>query len=183
MIYNFPTVTAGIDLDSDVLSALSTHPNIVGTKLSCGNVGKIQRVVTQASGDNFATFAGKSDVFLHTLLSGGSGAIGALVNVVPKAHAKLYKLFIEYQRTKNASLLQEAFALQSKLSLADWAVSKIGGIGGIKAIIAKEFKYGNSAATVRGPLMEVNLDLVVQNETGSKWWKAVQDVLEIERSL
>ena len=37
MIYNFPTVTAGIDLDSDVIGALAAHPNIVGTKLSCGN--------------------------------------------------------------------------------------------------------------------------------------------------
>ncbi|KAE9395057.1 aldolase [Gymnopus androsaceus JB14] len=181
MIYNFPVVTAGIDLDSDVLSALAAHPNIVGTKLSCGNVGKIQRVVTQAAGDDFATFAGKSDVFLHTLLSGGSGTIGALVNLVPKAHARVYKLFVEYQNTKNAALLQEAFSLQEKLSAADWAVSKIGGIGGIKAIIAKEFGYGTGL--VRGPLREVNLGVVVQSETGNKWWKAVEKVLEIERSL
>ena len=37
MVYNFPTVTAGIDLDSDIILTLSDHPNIVGTKLSCGN--------------------------------------------------------------------------------------------------------------------------------------------------
>lgn len=181
MIYNFPTVTAGIDIDSDIISALAAHPNIIGIKASCGNLGKIQRVITQTSEQGFATFAGKSDVFLHTLLSGGAGVIGALVNVAPKAHAKLYKLFLEYRKTKNAEYLELAFSLQSKISLADWAVSKIGGIGGIKAIISKEFGYGTGA--VRGPLREVNLDVVVQGETGSIWWKAVEDILQIERSL
>ncbi|KAE9385921.1 hypothetical protein BT96DRAFT_1006605 [Gymnopus androsaceus JB14] len=67
------------------------------------------------------------------------------------------------------------------LLVNNWAVSKIGGIGGIKAIIAKEFGYGTGL--VRGPLREVNLGVVVQSETGSKWWKAVEEVLEIERSL
>lgn len=40
MIYNFPVVTAGIDLDSDVINTLAQHPNIVGTKLSCGQIGR-----------------------------------------------------------------------------------------------------------------------------------------------
>ncbi|KIK62625.1 hypothetical protein GYMLUDRAFT_42077, partial [Collybiopsis luxurians FD-317 M1] len=62
---NFPTVTAGIDLDSDVVFALATHPNIVSTRLSCGNIGKTQRVSAEFGYQSiFATFAGKSDVFL-----------------------------------------------------------------------------------------------------------------------
>ncbi|KAF9059550.1 dihydrodipicolinate synthetase [Rhodocollybia butyracea] len=182
MIYNFPTVTAGIDLDSDILSALATHPNIVGTKLSCGNVGKIQRLSSAFdSKSEFATFAGKSDVFLHTLLSGGAGTIGALVNVAPKIHTKVYKLFLEYQETKDASVLKEAFDLQAKISAADWAVSKIGGVGGVKAIVAKEFGYGGG--TVRNPLKEANLGVIVQSDLGGKWWSAVEEVINIEKSL
>ncbi|KIK62623.1 hypothetical protein GYMLUDRAFT_164440 [Collybiopsis luxurians FD-317 M1] len=187
MIYNFPVVTAGIDLDSDVVSALATHPNIVGTKLSCGNIGKIQRLSAEYDyRTTFATFAGKSDVFLHTLLSGGAGVIGALVNVAPKVHSKIYQLFLEYQQdpAKNADKLAEAFVLQKQVSAADWAVSKIGGVGGVKAIVAREFGYGDG--TVRGPLLSVSLDKLVASDINTKegkWWKAVQDVIKIEKSL
>ncbi|KAJ3856130.1 aldolase [Lentinula lateritia] len=182
MIYNFPTVTAGLDLDSDLISSLAAHPNIVGTKLSCGNVGKIQRLSSSFDyRSSFATFAGKSDVFLHTLLSGGAGTIAALVNLVPKIHAKVFKLFLEYQKTKDAKVLEEAFTLQSKLSAADWAVSKIGGVGGVKVIVAQEFGYGNG--TVRGPLKEASLSVLVQSEQGAKWWKAVEEVIKIEKLL
>ncbi|KAF5392265.1 hypothetical protein D9757_001571 [Collybiopsis confluens] len=187
MIYNFPVVTAGIDLDSDVVSALAPHPNIVGTKLSCGNIGKILRLSAEYDyRSEFATFAGKSDVFLHTLLSGGAGVIGALVNVVPKVHSKVYQLFLEYQKdpVRNAGKLNEAFDLQKEISAADWAVSKIGGVGGVKSIVAREFAYGND--TVRGPLLSVSLNSLVESNVNTKegkWWKAVQKVIEIEKSL
>ncbi|KAJ3712195.1 hypothetical protein C8R42DRAFT_322481 [Lentinula raphanica] len=170
MIYNNPTVTAGIDLDSDLISSLATHPNIVGTKLSSFDY--------QTS---FATNGRKSDVHLHTLLSGGAGTIPALVNIVPKVHTKIYKIFLEYQKTKDARLLGEAFAIQEKLSIADWAMMKIGALGGVKAIVSQEFGYGNGE--VRVPLREVNLGVVVQSEQGAKWWKAVEEVLKIEKSL
>ena len=88
MIYNFPTVTAGLDLDSDTITTLAAHPNIVGTKLSCGNIGKLQRLTSALSPEGFATFPGKSDVFLQGLISGSAGVIGALPNVAPKAHGR-----------------------------------------------------------------------------------------------
>ena len=46
--------------------------------------------------------------------------------------------------------------LQEKFSQADWIVSQIGGIGGLKALITTFFGYGNPA--VRGPLKPVDLD-------------------------
>lgn len=36
MLYNFPLVANGINLDSDTMIELSKHRNIVGTKLTCG---------------------------------------------------------------------------------------------------------------------------------------------------
>ena len=143
MIYNFPVVTAGLDLDSDTITTLAAHPNIVGTKLSCGNVGKLQRLTSSLSPENFATFPGKSDVFLQGLVSGSAGVIGALPNVAPKAHVLLLKLFKEGK-------LEEAAKLQALLSHADWQLSKIGSISGIKAIVTKHFGYGQPH--VRGPL-------------------------------
>lgn len=143
MIYNFPVVTAGQDLDSDLIATLGAHPNIVGTKLSCGNIGKLQRLTSSLSPTKFATFPGKSDVFLQGLYSGSAGVIGALPNVAPKAHVHLLKL---YQEGK----YPDAAKLQALLSHADWQLGKVGSIAGIKAVVSKHFGYGQRY--VRGPL-------------------------------
>lgn len=143
MIYNFPVVTAGIDLDSDLIITLSKHPNIVGTKLSCGNIGKLQRIVSSVSPSEFATFPGKADVFLQGLISGSAGLIGALPNVVPRLHLQLLQLYKDGK-------LDEAVKLQSLLGQSDWELGKLGSIAGIKAIVTKHFGYGQPH--VRGPL-------------------------------
>ena len=77
---------------------------------------------------------------------GAAGAIGASVNILPKVHAKIHKLWLEGPK-------DEAFRLQALLAHGDWMVKRIGGIGGLKAIIAREFGYGSGR--VRGPLIPV----------------------------
>ncbi|EJD06816.1 dihydrodipicolinate synthetase [Fomitiporia mediterranea MF3/22] len=151
MIYNFPVVTAGIDLDSDTLTTLAAHPNIVGTKLSCGNVGKLTRLTSTFPASEFAVFPGTSDVFVPSLLVGGAGVIGASVNILPKVHAEVYRLWKEGKT-------DEALKLQYLLAHGDWAVKRIGGIAGLKAIIVKEFGYGSGR--VRGPLVPVSAEKV-----------------------
>ncbi|KAL1691094.1 hypothetical protein GGG16DRAFT_113428 [Schizophyllum commune] len=170
MIYNFPTVTAGIDLDSDVIGALAAHPNIVGTKLSCGSIGKLHRLASSFPASEFATFAGKSEFFVQGLLSGGAGGITALVNVIPKVHGKAFALWKEGK-------LEEALALQAKMGHADWAVSKLGGIGGVKAVVTQAFGYG--APNVRSPLKSVNPASLQEN----KYFKTLQEMIELEKSL
>ncbi|KAG6849729.1 hypothetical protein H0H93_005932 [Arthromyces matolae] len=170
MIYNFPVVTAGQDLDSDIIAALAQHPNIVGTKLSCGNIGKLHRLTTKFPSSKFAVFAGRSDVLTQGLLSGSAGAIAALVNVLPKLHTKLFKL---YQEGKVA----EAMDLQGKFAHADWAIGRIGGIGGVKAIIAKNFGYGSTI--VRGPLKAVDVERLHE----SKYYQVIEEFIALENAL
>ncbi|THG95093.1 hypothetical protein EW145_g8022 [Phellinidium pouzarii] len=151
MIYNFPVVTAGIDLDSDTIATLAKHPNIVGTKLSCGNVGKLHRLTSTLPASEFAVFPGTSEVFVPSLLVGGAGVIGASVNLLPKVHSRLYQLWKEGNT-------EEALKIQALLVHGDWIVKQIGGIGGLKAIITKEFGYGSGR--VRGPLVPVTQEKV-----------------------
>jgi dihydrodipicolinate synthase/N-acetylneuraminate lyase len=146
MVYNFPTVTAGIDLDSDIILTLSEHPNIVGTKLSCGNVGKLHRITSVKPPSEFCTLAGVSEVLLQGLLSGSAGAIAALPNLVPKLHMKMYALY-------QAGKIDEAMKIQAQLGQGDWATRKAGGVGAMKALISKHFGYGEKH--VRRPLMSV----------------------------
>ncbi|KAJ7104295.1 hypothetical protein B0H15DRAFT_1016665 [Mycena belliarum] len=170
MIYNFPVVTAGIDLDSDTIAALAQHPNIVGTKLSCGQIGKLQRLTSTFPSTEFAVFAGRSDFFFTSLLCGSAGVIGALVNVLPKLHGKLLKLH-QVGETK------EAMELQTKLGHADWAMQKLGGISGVKAVVSKNFGYG--APNVRGPLKPLAVDSLV----GNKYASTVEELIALEKSL
>jgi dihydrodipicolinate synthase/N-acetylneuraminate lyase len=171
MIYNFPTVTAGLDLDSSIIAQLAQHPNIVGTKLSCGNIGKLHRLTTtpHITPSTFAVFPGRSDVFLQGLLSGSSGAICALPNLFPCVHVKLWKLWKEGK-------MDEAMKIQGLLAHGDWAMSKIGGVSGVKGAISQWFGYGTP--TVRSPLTPADPAKLKSEEAGP-----LEKLLEMERAL
>lgn len=136
LIYNFPGVTSEIDISSDsVVRLVKKHPGkIVGVKLTCGNVGKLQRIASALPGDAFSPFAGKSAFFLPALVAGSNGVIAALANVAPKTHVRLLQLYQDGN-------LKAAIELQSKLH-ADWALSKVG-VAGVKAVVSHFFSYGS----------------------------------------
>jgi len=169
MIYNFPRVTAGIDLDSSIITELAAHPNIVGVKLSCGNIGKLHRITTATKPSEFSVFAGRSDLLAQGLISGSAGGIMALVNVAPKIHTRLFKFWKEGK-------LEEAMKLQALLGHGDWAVGRIGGIAGVKSVVNKEFGYGNGR--VRGPLAPVDTQSL-----GGEGYKTVDKLVALERTL
>lgn len=115
--FQFPGVTSGIDLDSDQLSALSSHPNIVATKLTCGNVGKLTRLTSKFEPQYFGVYGGSSDYLLPTLHAGGNGCVTGLGNCFPKSTAKIYDYWA-------AGRLDEAKELQNLVANAEWACKK-----------------------------------------------------------
>ncbi|KAI0368029.1 dihydrodipicolinate synthetase [Pilatotrama ljubarskyi] len=169
MIYNFPIVTAGLNLDSDIIGELGTHPNIVGTKLSCADVGKLHRLTSTLPPTKFATFPGSSAVYLQGLVSGSAGVISALTNVVPKVHVEVHKLW-------KAGKLQEAEKLQALLGHGEWELQKLGSISGIKAVVTKHFGYGNT--NVRGPLTPQNLEVA-----GAAATAKLEELIALEKAL
>ncbi|RFU32345.1 hypothetical protein B7463_g3959, partial [Scytalidium lignicola] len=144
LLYNFPAVTSGIDLDSDTIVSLAlANPKIVGCKLTCGNTGKLHRISHDPLLDaSFATFAGKSDFFLHGLVAGSNGVIAAAANLVPKVHVQLLKLYDEGK-------LKEAQEVQTLLSAADWVLVQLG-VAGLKAALERYYGYGGGRS--RRPL-------------------------------
>ena len=169
LVYNFPTVTAGLDLDSDIILELSNHPNIVGTKLSCGNIGKLHRLTSAKPPSQFATLAGVSEVLLQGLLSGSAGAIAALPNIVPKLHIKLYQLY-------QAGNIKQAMELQALLGQGDYATKKIGGIGGIKALVTNHWGYGKSF--VRAPLQPATAQ-----QLSGPYFDKLEELIAMEKAL
>lgn len=168
LIYNFPGVTSGIDISSDsVIRLAKKHPGkIVGVKLTCGNVGKLQRIASALPKDGFSPFAGKSDFFLPALVAGSNGVIAALANVAPKTHVRLLQLYQDGD-------LKAAIELQSKLSHADWALSKVG-VAGVKAVVSHFFSYGSGRG--RRPLGQTTVSALSDDIVGP-----IKEVIELEK--
>jgi 4-hydroxy-2-oxoglutarate aldolase len=124
VIYNFPGVCNGIDLDSAFITAMAQkHSNIVGVKLTCGSVAKITRLAAVFPKDKFAVFGGQSDFLIGGLSSGSSGCIAAFANVFPRTISRIYNLFQEGKT-------DEALRLHQKAALAEQAIKA--GIGATK---------------------------------------------------
>ncbi|KAI1033853.1 hypothetical protein LB503_011102 [Fusarium chuoi] len=169
VIYNFPNVASGIDIDSDLIIQLARElPNISGVKLTCGNLGKLQRVTAAIPADKFSAFAGKADFMLPGLVCGSAGVIAALANVVPGVH-------VELLRANLAGDLERAVSIQKDLSNADAALLKFG-ISGVKTSCRKWFGYGDGQ--VRRPLPTVNLSSMNGDAVQS-----IERLIELEKSL
>lgn len=94
IIYNFPAVCNGLDLDSDTMTALAhKNANIVGVKLTCGSVAKITRLAATFTPQRFAIFGGQSDFLIGGLASGSAGCIAAFGNIFPKTLVKIFDLW------------------------------------------------------------------------------------------
>jgi L-threo-3-deoxy-hexylosonate aldolase len=173
IIYNYPGAVSGIDLDSDTLIELSQHPNIVGTKFTCGNTGKLTRVALatnaktpKSEGSGYMAFGGMCDFTVQTLVSGGSGIIAGGANVLPKLCAKVWDLYAEGKE-------DEAAALQKVLSRGDWPLTKAA-IAGTKYAIQHYYGYGGFP---RPPLKRLTDAQVTAIEEGTK------EAFKVESSL
>jgi 4-hydroxy-2-oxoglutarate aldolase len=173
LLYNYPGVAAGIDLDSDMIVDLGQHPNIVGCKLTCGNTGKLNRIAsgTRAAtpddpGSGFMCLGGSADFTLQALIGGGSGAVCGLANITPKACVRLFDL---YRRGE----IEEARKLQAAVARGDWIVLQ-SGIMGTKSLLKHFFGYGGFA---RKPLPRPSLqETMMYNER-------LQELINIEMRL
>jgi L-threo-3-deoxy-hexylosonate aldolase len=173
VLYNYPGAVAGIDMDSDLLIRLAKHPNIVGTKFTCGSTGKLTRVAlatdakTPASeGSGYMAFGGICDFTVQTLASGGSGIIAGGANVFPKVCVRVWNLYAEGK-------VDEAIALQKVLSRGDWFLTKAA-IAGTKQAIQSYYGYGGYP---RRPLKRIDKARIAAIAEG------IKDVMDIEQSL
>ncbi|KAK5013366.1 hypothetical protein LTR39_003684, partial [Cryomyces antarcticus] len=173
LIYNYPGAVSGLDLSSDDIIALAQHPNIIGCKLTCGNTGKLNRIAaaTHAAtvhdrGSGFMCLGGSADFMLQTLVGAGSGTIGGLGNVAPRACVELLRLY-------KAGKLAEALELQAVVARGDWAVIQ-GGIVGTKSALQSYCGYGGFA---RKPLPRPG-----KAET-ARWKGDFEEIMEVEGTL
>lgn len=166
ILYNYPGAAGGIDLDSDlIISIAKAHPNVIGCKLTCGNVGKLTRICSVVSDPSFTqlfprshpeaapqflVLGGFTDFIVPSAFANGHGAITGLANVAPYATKKLFditerlKADLESPSPKaDATLLAKAIRLQGIIAQADRTLA-VGGINGTKSILERLWGYGGN---------------------------------------
>lgn len=180
LIYNFPAICNGLDLDSDLITALAQeHPNIVGVKLTCASVGKITRLAATFSQSRFAVFCGHTDYLIGGLAAGSVGAIAGPPQIFPKTMVKMYELW-------KAGKHNEAMALQQIVAYAESATKA--GLGTTKYAVSQ---YSAVAAGIESGDKEILASMLKprhpyegpSDEVKAKIEKAMEKLVEIEARL
>ncbi|KAJ5724996.1 uncharacterized protein N7483_006353 [Penicillium malachiteum] len=166
IIYNFPAVSGGIDMDSDlIVDIIRSSPNICGVKLTCGNVGKLTRIMGQVSTADFQkryprsctspfrAINGFIDFLLPSISVGSSGAISGLPNIAPKSCVRLWDL------SQSSTTAKEAAELQHMIALADGVALKIG-IAGMKLLLHRKYGYSEKPRLPLLPMEETAADVL-----------------------
>ncbi|CAG8980567.1 hypothetical protein HYALB_00002565 [Hymenoscyphus albidus] len=174
IIYNYPGAVSGMDLSSDVIIQLAAHQNIVGVKLTCGNTGKLNRIVAATKSAKpssyntppFLVLGGSADFTLQSIVGGGHGILAGLANIAPKSCIELIRLF-------KAGKVAEAQQMQEIVARGDWAAIQ-GGIVSTKAGMQSWLGYGGYG---RSPLPRPTQD------ESSKWKEGFRELVELEKSL
>lgn len=188
ILYNYPGAVAGIDMDSDLIIRISQHPNVVGTKFTCANTGKLTRVAralnaitppspfepasktasTSKPYENhpYVAFGGMADFTLQTLISGGSAIIAGGANVLPRTCVQIFNLW-------SSGRIAEAVELQKLLSAGDWVLSKTT-IPGTKSAIQSYYGYGGYPRRPLRRLSEAEVKSVADG---------IKEAMEVELKL
>ena len=123
LLYNNPSVAAGVTIKIDLLRRLADHDRIVGIKDSSKETWKEN--LTAAS-PRFFVLAGSAGYFLDLLRGGGTGGVLSLANVFPEECARLYRTCVEGNS-------EEATRLNTTLVELNTRVSGSFGVAGVKA--------------------------------------------------
>jgi dihydrodipicolinate synthase/N-acetylneuraminate lyase len=114
VIYNFPGICNGVDLDSNTIAELAQQNpgKIVGVKLTCGSVAKITRLAAELPSESFSAYAGQADFLVGGLAVGSAGCVSAFSNIFPKTISKIYDLY-------TSGKTREALDMHRKAALAE----------------------------------------------------------------
>ncbi|KAH7303899.1 dihydrodipicolinate synthase [Stachybotrys elegans] len=134
LIYNYPGVTNGVVINPDTYAILAAHPNIVGCKMSHGNVSHHLQVSLHPDIDasQFRVYSGFGQQLGPIVLFNAAGAIDGLGAIFPKTVSHLHKLVSE--RPAREETLEQARKLQWLVSSAEEYIGKTGVLGIREAI-------------------------------------------------
>ncbi|KAH6655929.1 hypothetical protein BKA67DRAFT_534835 [Truncatella angustata] len=178
LIYHYPGVSNNVKVIPSTFATLAKHPNIVGCKLSHGDISVHAQIASHPSIDHskFATFTGLGQQLLPVITVGGVGAIDGCAGFFPKSVVKLYNLSIKNSLSDEE--LKERRALQWKISTVEEIVIKFGTVG-IKEAISRLRGFGDADGT-RLPLEG---GIPGGDAEWAKWQESIDVVQKVEDSI
>ncbi|OAK94909.1 aldolase [Phaeosphaeriaceae sp. SRC1lsM3a] len=176
VIYNFPGICNGVDLDSNTIAALakSNPGKIVGVKLTCGSVAKITRLAAELSSNSFSTYAGQADFLVGGLAVGSAGCVSAFSNIFPKTISKIYELYTRGQG-------QEALELHRKAALAETPIKS--GIASTKYAVSQYSAVAAGIQDTEAKLMPRRPYLPVNDAVKANMKARMNDLAAIEKGF
>lgn len=114
LLYNHPE-GMGFNLSPDVITELSTHPNIVGVKESSGNIEQVNELCNRTSDSAFDVMIGWDSLLLPAMSVGATGIVCTCSNVIPKDIKKLWELAKEDEYSEALDLHQKVTSFETEL--------------------------------------------------------------------
>ncbi|MBU2227282.1 MAG: dihydrodipicolinate synthase family protein [Proteobacteria bacterium] len=163
VLYNNPSVAAGVTIKSDLIHLVKDHPNVIGLKDSSSETYSQN---LEAAKGRMCVLAGSANYFLELLKLGGTGGVLSLANVFPDACARLYELF-------RSEKMQEAQELNASLIGLNHEVSGAFGVAGVKAAMDLRGFCGGAPRRPLLPLTAVQLETLKRSLGDSPFAKEV----------
>jgi len=151
---------------------LAKHSNIVGCKLSHGNIPDHTLIASSPAIDpaHFVVFSGLGQNLLPVLTVGGQGAIDGLAGVFPATVTRLFHLFQESaEKGASKAQMEEMRSLQFKICQGEKIVEKWGTVG-IKEAISRLWGMGDKEGA--------RLPLAGGFQDGEKEWTKFEHVFD-----
>ncbi|KAF1988556.1 aldolase [Aulographum hederae CBS 113979] len=181
LIYNYPAVSNGLLITADTMEALAKHPNIVGCKLSHGNMDDHALIASSPDIDHtkFQVFTGLGQQLLPLLLVGGAGAIDGLSSIFPKTVVHLFNSYMGMFEGGDVKMSLAAMRdLQVKVCKGEKLVVKWGTIG-VKEGCARVLGMGDAD----GCRMPLNGGFPGGDKEWENWKPVMDDLQKFEDSL
>ncbi|KAF2000506.1 dihydrodipicolinate synthetase family protein [Amniculicola lignicola CBS 123094] len=176
LIYNYPGVTNNIMITPETYTTLAQHPNIVGCKMSHGNVSYHVQVSLDPEIDHkkFRVYSGFGQQLGPIVFFGAAGVIDGLAAIYPKTVSHLMELAEKRPITPQA--LEEIQKLQYAVSSAEEFIGAYG-IVGIKEGVKRVLGMG----TMEGGRLPLKGQL--PDGAWEKWDKVMSRMKKLEESV
>ena len=174
--YNYPGVTNNVMITPETYNILAQHPNIVGCKMSHGNVSYHVQVSLDPEIDHakFKVYSCFGQQLGPIVFFGAAGVIDGLAAMYPKTVSRLMSL--SEKRPIDPNVHEEIQKLQYAVSSAEEFIGRWG-IVGIKEAVYRVLKMG----TTEGGRLPLKGKL--PDGEWEKWDKTLARIAKIEDSL
>lgn len=176
--YHYPGVSNNLKITPATFVTLARHPNIMGCKLSHGDVSVHAQIAGNPDIDHgrFRTFTGLGQQLLPVMAVGAAGAIDGCAGFFPKTVVRLYDLSVK--ALISAEEMMERRYLQFKISSIEELVVKYGTVG-IKEAISRLRGFGD----VDGTRLPLHGGIPGGDAEWAKWKDLVDSVQALEDKL